>query len=150
MSGIGGIYNICNDKVNLDLLVKMSNTIKHRAPNVEEITLLNSKSANVLFQGDSSQLSAGYSANLALIERRDNEKSNSCTGDKIWLTFDGKIYNYKDIRSELSDKGYVFITNDVSELIKHAYLEWGVECQKKFRGMWSFALWDSREKQLFC
>jgi asparagine synthase (glutamine-hydrolysing) len=66
------------------------------------------------------------------------------------LTFNGEIYNYKEIRRELAQSGHCFRTGTDTEVILHAYREWGEECLHRFNGMWSFALWDRANQKLFC
>ena len=66
------------------------------------------------------------------------------------LTFNGEIYNYKEIREELERGGHRFRTGTDTEVILHAYREWGEECLHHFNGMWSFALWDRPRQRLFC
>lgn len=61
----------------------------------------------------------------------------------------GEIYNFLDLRPQLEAKGHVFRTGSDSEVILHAYEEWGVECVKRFNGMFAFAIWDRRESRLF-
>jgi asparagine synthase (glutamine-hydrolysing) len=66
------------------------------------------------------------------------------------VTFNGEIYNYKEIRHELEGSGHRFQTGTDTEVILHAYREWGEECLQRFNGMWSFALWDRPRQRLFC
>src|SRR5271166_5304664 len=58
------------------------------------------------------------------------------------MTFNGEVYNYKEIREELARLGHRFRTGTDTEVILHAYQQWGKECLQRFNGMWSFALWD--------
>lgn len=66
------------------------------------------------------------------------------------VTFNGEIYNYREIREELERKGRQFRTRTDTEVILHSYQEWGEECLQRFNGMWSFALWDGPRQRLFC
>jgi asparagine synthase (glutamine-hydrolysing) len=68
----------------------------------------------------------------------------------LCLTFNGEIYNYKEIRKELEALGHRFKTGTDTEVILHAYKEWGEECLRRFNGMWSFALWDRSKQRIFC
>lgn len=68
----------------------------------------------------------------------------------IWLTYNGEIFNYRELASELRGKGHIFKSKTDSEVIVHAYEEWGEGCLNKFNGMWAFALWDVGKKHLFC
>lgn len=66
-----------------------------------------------------------------------------------WLTYNGEIYNYKEIRQELTELGYYFNSDTDSEVILAAYREWGSNCVRRFNGMFAFALWDKLTNQLF-
>jgi asparagine synthase (glutamine-hydrolysing) len=65
------------------------------------------------------------------------------------IVYNGELYNYLDIRPELISKGHIFRTNSDTEVILHAYEEWGNECLQHFNGMFAFAIWDSRRQTLF-
>jgi asparagine synthase (glutamine-hydrolysing) len=69
--------------------------------------------------------------------------------DPIWITFNGEIYNYLELREELIRKGHQFKTNSDTEVILKSYEQWGMDCISRFRGMFAFALWDARSKKLF-
>lgn len=66
------------------------------------------------------------------------------------ITYNGEVYNYKEIRLELENAGHRFRTNTDTEVILHSYQEWGQDCLSRFNGMWSFALWDRDKQRLFC
>ncbi|HKZ42853.1 MAG TPA: asparagine synthase (glutamine-hydrolyzing), partial [Candidatus Hodarchaeales archaeon] len=74
----------------------------------------------------------------------------SYANQNFWIVFNGEIYNYIEIRRELSSLGYIFDSNTDTEVILAAYAEWGVECLQHFNGMWAFAIWNVRERKLFC
>ncbi len=67
----------------------------------------------------------------------------------VWITYNGEIYNYRQLRDELIQIGYEFSSSSDTEVVVHAYEEWGIECVKKFNGMFAFAVWDNREKTLW-
>lgn len=73
----------------------------------------------------------------------------SYANGRYWITFNGEIYNFIEIRSELKKKGYTFESDSDTEVILAAYIEWGPDCCLKFNGMWAFAIWDDVEKRLF-
>jgi len=66
-----------------------------------------------------------------------------------WIVFNGEIYNFQQIRSDLEKRGHEFYTNSDTEVIIHLYDEYGVDCVQQLRGMFAFAIWDTRDKSLF-
>jgi asparagine synthase (glutamine-hydrolysing) len=68
---------------------------------------------------------------------------------RIWLTYNGEIYNFKDLRRELESLGHRFKSETDAEVIIYAYIEWGRECLSRFNGMFAFAIWDARDESLF-
>lgn len=68
----------------------------------------------------------------------------------VWIVFNGEIYNFQEIRAELIQRGHQLTTNSDTEVIIHLYEDYGVDCLKRLRGMFAFALWDSQRKILFC
>ena len=67
----------------------------------------------------------------------------------VWVTFNGEIYNFEELRIDLEDRGHRFRTHSDTETIIHAYEEYGRGCVQKFRGMFAFAIWDRRTRTLF-
>ena len=67
-----------------------------------------------------------------------------------WICFNGEIYNYKELRAELIEKGHSFQSSSDTEAILHAYAEWGSKCLEKFTGMFAFAIIDTKTNKLFC
>ncbi|MFA5515346.1 MAG: asparagine synthase (glutamine-hydrolyzing) [Desulfuromonadales bacterium] len=72
-----------------------------------------------------------------------NEDGSRC------IVFNGEVFNYMEIRRELADLGHHFTTRSDSEVVLHAWEAWGADCLDRFRGMFSFAIWDEKRKQLF-
>ena len=73
-----------------------------------------------------------------------------CNEDEtIWITFNGEIYNFQELRSVLLMKGHIFKTASDTEVVIHAYEEWGESCVEKFRGMFAFCIVDEKEKRFF-
>src|SRR5579885_922695 len=64
------------------------------------------------------------------------------------LTYNGEIYNFRELRSELESRGHTFHTHSDTEVLLHAYLEWGQECVRRFNGIFAFGLWDEQKQQL--
>lgn len=71
------------------------------------------------------------------------------SGDQYWITFNGEIFNFLELRRELESVGYRFSTSTDTEVIPAAFDAWGEKCLSRFNGMWAFALWDVKRKKLF-
>lgn len=67
-----------------------------------------------------------------------------------WIVFNGEVFNHASLRPELERAGHVYRSRSDTETILHAYEEYGVECVKRFRGMFAFAIWDAAQRRLFC
>ncbi len=87
---------------------------------------------------------------LAIIDTSDGgaQPMSDPTG-RFWLTFNGEIYNYKELRQDLINLGIAFTTDSDSEVLLQAYVKWGDACLPRLFGMFAFAIWDETEKQLF-
>ena len=131
MCGIFGFYRF-NDE---DLLIKMSNILRHRGPDDRGFFL-----DNCIGLGN---------VRLSIIDVKGGKQPIFNEDESIVVVYNGEIYNFKELRAELEKKGHRFYTNTDTEVIVHAYEEWGFECVKKFNGMFAFALWDSNKKLLF-
>lgn len=68
----------------------------------------------------------------------------------VWITFNGAIFNYLELRRELEDLGVVFSSASDTEVLLNAYVAWGAKCLQRLNGMWSFAIHDGRDHTLFC
>jgi asparagine synthase (glutamine-hydrolysing) len=87
---------------------------------------------------------------LSIIDLSDTGHQPMCNEDKsIWIVFNGEIYNFQETREKLVKKEHCFKSKSDTEVILHAYEEWGVECLHHFRGMFAFAIWDSNLQRLF-
>lgn len=88
---------------------------------------------------------------LSIIDLSEKGKQPMHNEDSsIWIIYNGEIYNFMHLRQELEKKGHRFYSNTDTEAVIHAYEEFGEECVQKFNGMFSFAIWDLRQKKLFC
>jgi len=87
---------------------------------------------------------------LAIIDLRTVAGQPMCNEDgSIWITFNGEIYNFQELRQVLQTKGHIFRTQSDTEVIVHAYEEYGRACVEQLRGMFAFAIWDARRETLF-
>ncbi len=86
---------------------------------------------------------------LSIIDLQTGRQPIANEDKSIWIVYNGEIYNFPELRKELEAKGHIFRTRTDTETIVHAYEEWGVDCPNRFNGMFAFAIWDDRRKQLF-
>ena len=93
------------------------------------------------------EISLGH-RRLAILDLSEAAAQPMQRGD-LWLTFNGEIYNFLEIRKELEEKGVQFSTDSDSEVLLAAYRVWGKDCLMKFNGMWALAIWDQHKKELF-
>jgi len=140
MCGIAGVFNTQKKTDELRALgEKFISLLDHRGPDGNGIELFHtSQNSTCLTHNRLSIIDLSSSA------RQPMSKYNS----KLWITFNGEIYNYKEIREELINKGEVFFSNSDTEVILAAYKVWGTECFNKFIGMWAIAIYDSDENSL--
>ena len=89
-----------------------------------------------------------FHSRLSIIDLEDRSNQPFIDDDCV-LVFNGEIYNYLEIRKQLKKKNYIFNTASDTEVLLKSYKEFGIDCVKKFIGMWSFALWDKKKKKLF-
>jgi len=117
------------------LIRSMGNEIKHRGPEQEGFFIDNEISL--------------CCERLKILDLSENAKQPLHNEDNsIWVVLNGEIYNFKEIKNEL-EKNHTFYTNADTEVIVHAYEEYGEDCVHKLNGMFSFAIWDSNKKKLF-
>lgn len=87
---------------------------------------------------------------LSILDVSENGKQPMSYGNgRYWITFNGEVYNFLEIRAELEAKGHTFVSESDTEVILAAYMVWGEDCLYKFNGMWAFAIWDTAERTLF-
>jgi len=101
-------------------------------------------------QATSSDVLLGH-RRLSILDLSEHGRQPFTYADgRLWMVYNGEIYNYIEIREELKAKGHSFRTDTDTEVILAAWLEWGEACLHKFNGMWAFAILDTHEKTLFC
>ena len=86
---------------------------------------------------------------LSIIDLAGGKQPITNEDESLWIVFNGEIYNYPDLRTELLAKGHVFRTRTDTEVILHLYEELGEECVNRLNGMFTFAIWDSKRRRLF-
>jgi asparagine synthase (glutamine-hydrolysing) len=128
MCAIAGVYGLIND----ESVRRMLNAQLHRGP--DDYGVINHQKGNFTF---------GH-CRLSIIDTSlAGHQPMSYAGGRLWITFNGEIYNYKELRGELIGCGFNFLTDSDTEVILAAYCQWGVECIKRLRGMFAFALYDA-------
>lgn len=135
MCGIAGIFNINGTTVSSKVVENMTNMIVHRGPDGWDTAL-------------NQQVGLGH-RRLAIIDLEGGKQPLSNEDGQIWITFNGEIYNYRELRDALETKGHRFRTRSDTETIVHAYEEWGERCVERFRGMFAFAIVDYRTSRVF-
>lgn len=169
MCGIAGQYSLDGAGVRPATILDAAQLIRHRGPNSEGYLLLDTASGMYeLRNGPDTAEGIHYPAieapvsftpQLALAHRRlsildlspkGHEPMSLFGRDDLWITFNGELYNYLEVRAELQAKGRVFTTECDVEVLLHAYDEWGVSCLERFQGMFAFALWDQKRRRLWC
>jgi len=157
MCGIAGIAAL--DGFNPKLLVNMTQLIDYRGPNGFGFAFFpHDKNAPAEVIHNEVRLPSCQGPLIGLGNRRLTILDLSSLGNQpmqtedgtLSIVFNGEIYNYLEVRKELRALGHSFQTQTDTEVILHAYQEWGTECLKRFNGMWSFALWDAPRQRLFC
>ena len=135
MCGIVGQLNFDNSPVSPVILKKMTDVIKHRGPDGE---------------GHWIEENIGFGhRRLSIIDLSPaGHQPMVCTDNRYVLTYNGEIYNFRELRTELEAKGYWFRSETDSEVVLNALSEWGTDALLKFNGMFALALWDRREKKL--
>ncbi len=134
MCGISGIYGTPLPEGAGDILQRMNDSIAHRGPD-----------DSGTYMDD--QIALGH-RRLAILDLSPaGHQPMFDASKKIAIVYNGEIYNFLEIRSQLTD--YNFITQSDTEVVLAAYLKWGVDCLQRFNGMFAFALWDIEKKELF-
>ncbi len=135
MCGIAGIVNVQGGGVSEEILRRMNDRMRHRGPDDE----------GVLING-----CAGLSQRrLSIIDLSSGHQPMTNEERTVWVTFNGEIYNFLELRPLLEGHGHRFLTNSDTESIIHGYEQWGVDCLQHLRGMFAFALWDEPNQRLF-
>lgn len=136
MCGIAGIIHLKNETPPISILERMNSAIVHRGPD-----------------------DSGYYQNvgvglchrrLSIIDLTANAHQPMSNEDgSMWLTYNGEIYNYLELASQLASAGHIFNSHSDSEVILHSFEDSGANCLQTFNGMFAFALWNAKRKELF-
>jgi asparagine synthase (glutamine-hydrolysing) len=129
MCGICGIVSSSDRPIDGSALTLMCESLIHRGPDDEGF-----------YVDDYAGLGI---RRLSIIDLVTGHQPMCNENGTIWLVFNGEIYNYKELRSRLESKGHIFTSSSDSEVIIHAYEEFGDDCINQLNGMFEFAIWDT-------
>lgn len=163
------ISDSASDEQALSTLKSMCDVMSHRGPDGEgflvsdDIAFGHRRLSLVDLDGGAQPMSRGFEpdsvTNVAILPDNDGSStlepksstppSPACLPSRYQIVFNGEIYNYKDLRSELESFGYSFNTTSDTEVLLLSYIRWGADCLPRLRGMFAFAVYDAEEHSLF-
>lgn len=136
MCGIAGYINLNAEPASPVIVKRMTDSIAHRGPDGEG-------------QWVEENVAMGH-RRLSIIDLSPAGHQPMISADHRYvLSYNGEIYNFREIRTELQAAGYQFRSETDSEVLLNAHSQWGEKCVDHFNGMFAFAIWDRKEKQLF-
>lgn len=135
MCGICGIFDLTGNPINRETLTRMRSIIRHRGPDGEGEFV-------------DHEVGLGH-RRLSIIDVGGGGQPIGNEDGSVQIVFNGEIYNFIELRNELISLGHRFKTRSDTEVIVHAYEQWGSACVKRFNGMFAFALWDVKKRELF-
>jgi len=136
MCGIVGIFNFDQREISDKILKEMTQALLHRGPDDCGIFI-------------EKNIGLGHTR-LSIIDLSSTgHQPMSDKEEKIWIVYNGEIYNYLVLKRELEKEGIVFKSKTDTEVIIYLYKKYGIDCLKYLRGMFAFAIWDKEKKQLF-
>jgi asparagine synthase (glutamine-hydrolysing) len=135
MCGIAGLFNLDGAPAAPDSLRGMIRMLAHRGPDDT---------------GFHVEHGVGLAhARLSIIDLAGGHQPMCNEDSSLWITFNGEIFNYLELREELLGKGHKFVTRSDTEVILHLYEEKGEDCVQYLNGQWAFAIWDNQRRRLF-
>jgi len=165
MCGIAGIFSLKGKPINGLMIKGMCDIMAHRGPDDRGYALISLNGLKEQMEGwwreyreehfiaheinaRNSNLALGH-VRLAIIDLTDAAHQPMASPDKsIWLTYNGEIYNFKELRQQLSSRGYSFVSQSDTEVLLHLYMEEGPALIEKLNGIFAFAIWDNQKKML--
>jgi asparagine synthase (glutamine-hydrolysing) len=139
MCGIAGILTHDRDRENLEILIqRMQNALQHRGPDDRGIFVAPDRQAAIAH------------TRLSILDLSSAGHQPMSTVDgRYWITFNGEIYNFRELRQTLISQGEPFQSHTDTEVLLKLYQRLGKDCVQSLRGMFSFAIWDDLEKTCF-
>ncbi len=138
MCGIAGFINFNRTSSSI-MLQEMTDTMYHRGPD---------GSSYEFFQTNTYQVGLGH-RRLSIIDLSETGKQ-PMKYEHLWITFNGEIYNYQEIKTELLSLDHQFIGHSDTEVMLHAFAQWGSSCIEKFIGMFAFVIYDTKKEEIIC
>jgi asparagine synthase (glutamine-hydrolysing) len=140
MCGIAGIIRHNGHRLDEQTLSDMTLALRHRGPDDGGIHMIRHSDI---------EIGLGH-RRLSIIDLSESGHQPMTNEDgTLWITYNGEIYNFREIKDELIRYGHVFSSDTDTEVIIHGYEQYGIEILKKINGMFAFGLWDDRKRQLF-
>jgi len=136
MCGIAGVFH--RDPagaIDRAVVAAMTRSLQHRGPD-----------------GEGLRFGAGYGfghRRLAIVDVASGQQPMATPDQRLWITFNGEIYNHLELRAELEQRGYVFRTRSDTEVLLHGYRAWGTDLAARLRGMFAFAIADEQQHTLY-
>jgi len=158
MCGIAGVFELGGKPIVPEALVAMGDVQRHRGPDGDGAVLFRISTGEAEWWNRDVHARPLCGATAGLVHRRlsiidlsqqGRQPMHDGTG-RLWISYNGEIYNYIELMRELQELGYQFHSRSDTEVILHAYRQWGAACVERFNGMFAFALWDCDQRRLFC
>jgi len=138
MCGIAGIYRLNSNPVQPKAFERFTDSMTYRGPD---------GAGYEYFEEHTLALGQRRLSILDLTEA--GKQPMSYANGRYWITYNGEVFNFSELKKELIAKGFSFVSDTDTEVILASYIAWGKDCLHKFNGMWAFAIWDTQEKELF-
>ena len=137
MCGIAGIWKFNASTLEHAVLQRFTDSLRHRGPD-----------GSGYFIDEQLPLGLGHRRLSILDLSHLGQQPMSFANERYWLTYNGEVFNFVELRQELEGLGHRFRSQTDTEVILAAYQEWGVDCLPKMNGMWGMAIWDTQKKEL--
>ena len=135
MCGIAGSIHLRGGSADGELLSRMIGAIRYRGP--DDVGIYRHGPVGLAH------------ARLSIIDLAGGHQPMAAANDSLWITFNGEIFNYVELREELIKKGHRFTSHSDTEVLLHLYREEGERCVERLNGQWAFAIWDAPKRKLF-
>lgn len=161
MCGIAGV--VSPRGFHARALKRLNEALTHRGPDDEGYLLVNFRSTHQFLGARSKskgrypeldhagdglyQLGFGHQR-LAIVDLSDAGHQPMSYRGRYWITYNGEVYNYLELRTELTNLGHVFLSKSDTEVILAAYAQWGPRCFERFNGMWAIAIYDADQREV--